>query len=122
MGFKTIHGKLARGTNFMNMGVLLISMLLLIKSLAAETSSPLAIIPPAIAYTISAIIAVYSLLHRSAHADRYVFFRDGFPLFMLMLCTILAGGRHLWVWLVLGFSAASILFFLITRGRGDAYD
>ena len=74
-------------------------------------------------------IAIRFLFMLVGGVSPYVWFATHFidailigPVFMLMVCSILAGSQQLWVRIVLALSGASILYFLLIRGRGDAYD
>lgn len=121
MAVKNVFSQFAGRTNFLNVGLALFSALFCIRFILGGKTAPAgAIIDPAIAFGVSAIVAAFGVMAPNANARSFNVFRDCLPVLVFSSALLLGGNQRSWVWVLFFISVAVTVFLLIfARDRGD---
>jgi hypothetical protein len=123
VAIRNIHEKFARETTFLNVGLVVASLILLVRSVSDPGYAPeAAIIDPRAAFGSSAALCLLGLVLSKSERRAFNFYRDGLPPLAFAACLILAGFRHNVTWVLLAAAIVTNILFLLSAGKHDIYD
>lgn len=112
-----LHSKMANRSMFFNMGIFLASVMMALAFAAGgKDVSDAALLPPFIAFAISAIFAFVASQRSDAGLD---IIRDGGALPIFLVAYLASGNTRPWLYIMLGLSVVLVVIITMSKKHAD---